>query len=409
MADNTNTPPPAPAVPGIGLSAPPFTIEIPDIRNGALVNIQQAAPKAAMSGLYHWPIINGLKHDKYIEAIDPIARSIYAQGLHMLGTAATDANAAAFRKKAVVLTGVRIGAVSALRLTRQDLVQAELAASGMQYNEATNSVGPAVDGTTTGARWTAAQAMAELTSEEKSVIGVCVYMGMAVPVLQGVSLVMSGHHYIPSTYNLFKGLKRQALGQADAATKGWIEAMGEDFDDVAFHKATHSVAFNLKRSLAKSQDTAHRLKASGHGSAAIRLPAVPSEASGGKAAVALLQSVEPTFRLMGHTLTYGDGLQLLADLDASAEGEPEAKACDAVVAWVSRNKGHLAFCAGIAQQIHETSATGRNTILAAYSIKRIMAESPVEVNRGVMYARAANTRMRESMEAGTYEMTPIHL
>lgn len=389
------------------LSRPVFQIAIPDLRNGALISIQQAAPRAAMSGLYHWPIIVGLTHDLYIDAIDHVTRAIFAHGLHMLGAAADDSAAAAFRRKAIVLAGVRIGAVSSYKLTRQDLVQSELAPSGMTYSPATRSIGQTATGTTSASRWTGARSMEPLTADEMDVVATCIYMGMAIPVLQGVSLVMTGHHYIPSTYNLFKGLKRQAVGQASTATRTWIDAMGEDFDDMAFHKATHSMSFNLKRSLSKSIDTAARLKASGHGSAAIRLPAVPSEASGGKAAIALLQSAEPTITQMGGTISYSIGLSLLSDLDAAAEGQPEADACDAVVRWVATNSRILAFCAGVVQQVHETSGTGRNTILAAYSIKRIMADCPAEVNRGIMYARAASSRMRQAMEDGTYQIGPI--
>jgi len=405
--------PPAQAAPpvmppgNIALVRPTFLIAIPDLRNGALVNIQQAAPKAAMSGLYHWPVIGGLTHDRYIEAIDHVVRAIFAHGIRMLGAGIDEAAATSFRKKALILGGVRVGAVSAYRLTRQDLVQSEVTASGMDYNLATNSVGQRATGTTSAAAWTAARSMAPITSDEMDVIAACIYIGMAVPVLQGVSLVMTGHHYIPSTYNMFRGLKRQAVGQASIATRTWIEAMGEEFDDMAFHKATHSISFNLKRSLSKSTDTASRLKASGHGSAAIRLPAVPSEASGGKASIALLQSAEPTILQMGGKISYSQGLALLSDLDHAAEGQEESDACDKVVAWVAANTRILAFCAGITQQIHETSGTGRNTILAAYSIRRIMADSPAEVNRGIMYARAASSRMREAMEAGTYQLADI--
>jgi len=394
---------------GIALRAPSFKIQIPDLRNGSLVDIQQAAPRAAMSVLYHWPIIGGLTHDKYIDSIDHVVRAIFAQGVHVLGANATEANIAAFRKKAIVLGAIRVGAVAAFKLTREDLVRDELSASGMVYDAQTNVIGMSTAGSTSGARWTAARSMQDITPEEEGVVAACVYMGMAIPVLQGVSLVMTGHHYIPTTYNLFAGLKRQAIGQASAEAKTWIEAMGDDFNDMAFHKATHSVSFTLKRSMAKNVEVANRLRASGHGSAAIRLPAVPSEASGGKASVALLASAKSTFAQMGHVLTYNEGLQLLADLDDAREGQQEMDACNKVVAWVEANAQTLAFCAGIVSHVHETNGTGKNTILSAYSIKRIMSDHPAQVSKGGMYARAANTILRTSMEAGTFVMDPIHL
>jgi hypothetical protein len=241
-----------------------------------------------------------------------------------------------------------------------------------------------------------------VTPIEEGVISLCVYLGMATPVLQGVSLVMTGHHYIPTTYSLFKGLKKQGLGSATADTRAWVDGMGETFDDMAFHKACHPIAPLLKRALARDMDVAQRLRASGHGSAAIRLPAVPSEASGGKAVIALLKSAHDTFAQMGHTISWVTGAELMLALEHAAPGAPEAAACDAIIQWIADNSKHIAFCAGIVTQVHETTGTGRNTILAAYSIKRIIADNPAPVSRGVMYARAASARLRASMESGAY-------
>jgi hypothetical protein len=244
--------------------------------------------------------------------------------------------------------------------------------------------------------------MDEVTSAEEGVISLCVYLGMAVPVLQGVSLVMTGHHYIPTTYSLFRGLKKQGLGSSTVDTRAWVDAMGENFDDMAFHKACHPIAPLLKRALARDLDVAQRLRASGHGSAAIRLPAIPSEASGGKAVLALLKSAQDTFLQMGHTLSWAVGASLMQDLELADPGAEEANACDQIIQWVADNSKSIAFCAGIVTHVHETTGAGRNTILAAYSIRRIIADNPAPVNRGVLYARAANARLRAAMEDGTY-------
>jgi hypothetical protein len=379
-----------------------FVISIPDLRNGSLVNIQQAAPKAAMSVLYHWPAITGLPHDKAVEGVEFSIRASYAQFVHTLGNAATPALLEQHRKKAIVLGAIRAGAAAAFKLSAQDMTISECTAAGMTYSAVNNRVVESAGGGTATARWAAAQSMQTVTTEEEAVIATCVYMGMAVPALQGVSLVSTGHHYIPPTYNLFKGIKRQSLGSASQATKTWIEGMGEDFDDMAFHKACHPISPTLKRSLSKSKDLAARLKASGHGSAAIRLPAVPSEASGGKAAVALAASASSTVEMTGEKLDYSQGVALLLSLESAAEGPAEATACDAVVAWVSSNASKLAFCAGIVQQVHESTGTGRNTLLAAYSVKRLMADHAAEVSRGIQFARAVSARQRESMERGEF-------
>jgi len=377
-----------------------FTIAIPNLRNGALVNIQQAAPKASMSALYSWPIISRLASDQAVDAVVFSIRASYAQALHALGPTATAALQVEYRKKAIVLGSIRAGAAAAYRLAAADMTMSELCPSGMEVIG--GAVAQSASGSTSTARWTSAQSMEDITPAEEGVISLCVYLGMAVPVLQGVSLVMTGHHYIPTTYSLFKGLKKQGLGSATTETRAWVDGMGETFDDMAFHKACHPVAPLIKRALARDMDVAQRLRASGHGSAAIRLPAVPSEASGGKAVIALVKSASETFAQMGHSVSWENGASLMVQLEHADPGAEEAAACDRIIQWIADNSAAIAFCAGIVTHVHESTGSGRNTILAAYSIKRLIADNPAAVNRGVMYARSANARLRLSMESGTY-------
>lgn len=401
--------PPAPAVaprtpaPAVANSTTvvgpnPFQIAVPDLRNGALVNIQQAAPKASMSVLYHWPIITGATHADQIAIVEYLVRACYAQALTALSGGTV--NAAEQKKKAIVLGGVRAGASAAFKLGASDLTQSELVSAGMTYSS--GAIGQSAAGTTSSTRWTQASSMEGLSTTEWGVIATCVYMGMAVAPLQGVSLVMTGHHYIPPTYNLFMGLKRQALGTATKEVADWIGALGENFDDMAFHKALHPVSPLLKRQLAKDQSVKARLSASGHGSVAIRLPAVPSEASGGKAVIALLTSAASTAGVFGHQITASTGITLMLNLQNATDAAGEAAATDAIVKWIASNLHSIAFCGGIIQHVHEVSGVGKNTILAAYSIKRIMSDSPASVAAGTAYARAALGKIRDDMTSGKF-------
>jgi hypothetical protein len=387
-------------VPGVDIQPMPFLISVPDLRNGALINIQQAAPRASMSVLYHWTVIDGLPYERAIDAVEMTIRAVYAQMLHVAGGTVAPAMQTEVRRRAIVLGAVRAGAQASYKLGANDMTIAEMISSGARFHN--GRIEQKANGGTSAGRWTAMQGMAGLTDVETQVVGVCAYIGMGVPVLQGVSLVMTGHHYIPTTYNLFGGIKRQALGSTTVEVRNWVEAMGDEFNDMAFHKACHPISPTLKRSLAKSTDVAARLKASGHGSVAIRLPAMPSEASGGKAAVALIRSASTTIAQMGHSVSSDDITTLLLALEAAEEGPQEAARCDEVVLWLARNSSQLAFCAGIVQQVHETTGSGKNTILAAFSVRRIMADNPADVARGMQYARAAATRTRTAMEAGSF-------
>jgi hypothetical protein len=384
-----------------------FTITVPNLRNGAVQSIQHAAPKSSMSSLYHWPIISGMQPADAVGAVEYLIRACYTQLCHITGGQLTPAQEAEFRKKAIILGAIRAGAAGAYNLTRQDMTERELTTAGMTM--VGDAIGQSAQGTTSAGRWTMAQSMPALSNLEVEVIGVLVYIGMAVPVLQGVSLVMSGHHYIPPTYNLFKGIKRQALGGCSSEARGWVDGMGESFDDMAFHKACHPISPTLKRSLSKSSEIAQRLKASGHGAAAIRLPAIPSEASGGKAAIALARSAAATMHQMQHTIDVSVGTRLMADLEKASEGQAEADACDAVVNWIANSADKLAFCAGIVSHVHESTGTGTNTILAAYSVRRIMADNPAAVARGQVYARAAANLLRKQLEDNMFPDPQIRI
>jgi len=396
-----------PRVEGVDLTTVRFELVVPDLRNGSLATIQQAAVRAGMQALYYWPTINSL------DPVDAVSAAEHSFRAHVVslqsgrGVERTAGDEAEIRKWAVVLAGVRSGAHAAWRLRVGDMTMKELTSSGMVV--VAERVTMNTEGGTASTKWAAARSVPEMTQVEMDALAMCAYMGMAVPVLQGASLVATGHHFVPSTYGLFKGLKRQALGASSKDVSAWVEAMGERFDDLAFHKACHPISPDLKRELAVSTDIANKLTASGHGSASIRLPAIPSEASGGKAAVALVRAAGPTIHSMGGKITAHRGIQLMRDLEDAAPGAPRSAACDAVVAWVADNAKTLAMCAGIVQHIHETSATGRNTLLAAYSVKKLMQAEPAEVAKGVSMARSSAVRDRAKMEAGTYEVGELNL
>lgn len=383
----------------VRVSPLPFQIAIPDLRNGALVSIQQASPRASMSALYHWPVITGLTHADAVAAVEYVIRACYAQALQSL--AGTTVVTAEWRAKAIVVGAVRVGAAAAFKLTAADLSPSELVPAGMSFEG--GRIGQSANGSTASARWTQAQSMDALTDTEWNVVASCIYMGMAIAPLQGVSLVMTGHHYIPPTYNIFAGLKRQAMGTASKPVTEWVSAMGENFDDMAFHKALHPVNPIFKRSLAKDNDVKMRLAASGHGSASIRLPAIPSEASGAKAVVALIQSASATAKIHGHVFTADTLVGLLVSLQHAADALAEADVSDKIVSWIATNSAGIALCAGIVSHVHEVSGTGTNTILRAYSVKRIMSDNPQSVSSGVVYARSALTKQRDAMAGGTFE------
>lgn len=387
---------------GLDIKSVTFEITVPDLRNGALANIQQAAVRAGMQALYYWPIITGLDSGLAVDAAEHSYRAHVTSLQTGFGPERTTVENEQIKQWAIVLAGVRAGAQAAWRLTEGDITRKEVRASGMEIKN--GKVMMSATGDTASAKWTAARSVVDMTKDEMDMLAMCVYMGMAVPVLQGASLITTGHHYVPSTYQIFRGLKRQALGAASKEVGTIVESMGERFDDLAFHKACHPISPDLKRELAIQTAVADKLSASGHGSAAIRLPAIPSEATGGKAALALIKAAERVMAEMGDTISADTGLALMRALEDASAGEPRAKACNAVVEWVESNSRILAVCAGIVQHVHDNSGTGKNTLLSAYSVQKLMRANPAEVSKGVIYAKAANAKMKDSMEKGEYKL-----
>lgn len=247
-----------------------------------------------------------------------------------------------------------------------------------------------------------AQSMDPLVELDVEVINLMFYLGAAVPVMQGISLVLSGHHYLPTTKNHFMGMKRQALQLSSDGVKQWVDALGEPFDDYAFHKACHPISPPVKRRWAKDQDVAARLIASGHTSVAIRVPALPSDAQGCKAAVAVIIKAAPVIRGMEHTVSWDEGLAAIRDVEQAAEGRAELEAVGATKAWMVAHGPQVGFCAGIVQYMAETGGATQETTLRAFSIKRIMSDNAAEVSRGTTYCRAYLARLRENATAGTF-------
>jgi hypothetical protein len=390
-----------------------FTIHIPDLRNGAAETIQQAAPKASISSTYKWVAIEGMPHSAAVDSLEYLIRATYAQVLASLSGAPTDAQRADAKRKAVVLASIRAGASAAYKIMPVDMNTMEATSSGYTYTQAVNggpgNIARSNGGGTAGGKYTLAVGMEGLTPTEVAAAGVLVYLGMAVPVLQGVSLVSSGHHYLPTTKNIFAGMKRQALGLASEDARAYIDSMGEMFDDLAFHKACHPISPPQKRRWAKDSSIAMRLNLSGHGAAAVRLPALPSDAAVGKAGIALALAARPVLLGMGHTLSVEDGTALIVALERAAEGAAERAAVDAVKSWAAAHSSSLAFCAGIVQFVHEAGGSGRSTLLAAYSVKKLVSEHPTRVAEGAAYARVAAEKTREAMREGTFADPAIRM
>lgn len=402
---------PDPARAGDVVAPLAITIDIPNLRNGDAAQITQAAPKASIPTAYKWAVIAGLSHTYAVAAVDAIVRAQYAQLLSAAPGVVGDPERATAKRQAIVLGSIRAGAIAAYQLTENDINRAETSGAGsaIAVDNGTIRIGAGNGSATAAPKFALAQSMAGLTAVEVKVVGTMIFLGMAVPALQGVSLVLTGHHYLPTTKNTFAGMRKQALQVGGADVAAWVEQMGDSFDDMAFHKACHPISPPRKRTWAKDSALAPRLAASGHGAAAIRLPALPSDAQGGKAALAVLRKAAPVIQGMGHHIAYEGGANLVRAVELATEGREEIDAVAAVRAWLDAHAAQIAFCAGIVQTLSEAGSGQQETTLKAYSMRKITSEQLAATVRGNTYCRAYNTRMRESAESGQFADPQINV
>jgi len=443
-------------------------IPMPDLRNGDPNTLPNIAPSQSIPDSRKWVSVRG-GHPLNAEAM--IQAFIWAQyGQLVTGTAyATDeALRSKCRKLAIIMGAVRASAYGLYRLAEGDMTRSECVMSAMTYHAGLDEadldaaraalvenpgiaenlraqelanrraaivVGPNRITFGNGAQTMQLRAAQErnfgaLTIQEKAISRVFAWMGAAVPVLQGVSLIHSGHHYIPPTYKIFEGILKQADFLKPEGFTDWVSTLDREWKGAAFHDATHPISPDRKREWAKSQMMKLRMDRIGLGSAAIRLPGLPAGAQSLKAGLTCIQRASDDLVTMGATVSTKIGEALLTKLEGrprvtevptdnnEEELDPEVVLVDHLTdaelevvikectAWYSLNQANIALSAGlidgrnsIAQATSDTRLP-METTTAAKSVKKAIANNTSKFVMGQNLARALNTLQRAQMERG---------
>lgn len=397
-----------------------ITVTVPNLRNGDPAVITHAAPRASIPSSFFWAWIRNMGATDVVRYADAFIRAQYGQIMNGVTDDAQNTVSRRAREQAIVIGAIRIGAASAFSITAGDFNRAETVDSGSTLQRAVTAVAADPDHdppiaavaasaeTVTAGTGTAAPghqrstSMTALSGTEIAVVNTLIYLGMAVPAMQGVSLTLTGHHFLPTTKKDFEGMKKQACQAGGPDVSTWVDRLGDDFYDWAFHKACHPILPAIKRSWAKSRDVGTRLIASGHGAAAVRIPALPSEAQGAKAGLAVLRKAHPVITGMGHHISWASVEGLITAAESAAEGAEERTAVLALQNWFTTNTTWIVFCAGIVQHMSEAAGATRESTLRAFSIRRAMGSETAEVTRGVTYCRAFIMRMRDAAASGNF-------
>jgi len=228
-------------------------------------------------------------------------------------------------------------------------------------------------------------------------------IGCAVPVLNGWSLVRTGHHYIPISYAGFQALMRQAWGNVSESVKARLGIPEATWNCIVFHDAMHPLSIPFKRKLSKDPDMPGRLTAAGLGGAAVRLPAYPSEAQCLSAGMAVIRKARETLVSAGWVISLTNAEDIMLALRVSQSVSDEKDAVASAQRWYSENASTIALASGVVAFNAEAADIRRETTIEAYSVRRAVDTYASSALKGREIARAIRQRNRDNMERGTFE------
>jgi len=439
-----------------------------NLRNGNLAAILNMAPSQSMEGGNSWVQVRGARYEYAERLVQAFIWAQYGQLVTCSGGDLSESNKKVLRKKAIVLGSARACIYGTYRLEAGDFNRSEFTGSAVKFTKPKTPEQVAAERAAmvpnealadnlkdadlaarraavvpnaarvsfgNGDATNAARAQAErdfgaLTPYEKKLAQFFAWIAAAVPPLQGVSLIHSGHHYIPPTYNLFEGILRQAEFKKPEDFADWTTGIEDKWKGWLFHDAAHPLDYDFKRKLAKDVGMKKRLEKSGQRAAAVRLPGLPADVQGLKAGLAVIKRAASDVLDIGITITTAEGDSILDRLEGPAKegdgiADPETgervlqvdqmrnwdeKELDALiaegVAWFSKNQSHIAMCAGVVQQRY-TAASLRaearlapETTLKAKSVMKAISNNISSYNKGHTYAEIVARTQKERLERG---------
>lgn len=364
---------------------------MPDMRNGNLNVIASVAPASTIPDAYRWPLITNITGPLAIANIDVYIRLAFGQ----LGATP---NA---RNLAIILGTCRAVAQSAWLIANNELIVAETVPAVCAANGAGDGLEWTVNNNAGTPELAAAHGMAILTPEELEVVKTLVWISVAVPPLQGLSLTETGHHFIPPTRRYFLSTLKQVTTSAPPEVSAWIAAMGPSFEDALFHKATHPIAVALKTGLAQAVGTKAKLIAANLGAAAVRIPAVPGDVKAAQAYLAVCNKAAPTIVAGGGSVNMASLVPLIAAVAGAVPGAARMVAVARLTAETERRAAGAAFCFGVVEEELEAAGMANHSITRAFSLKKLRDEHTTDYNLGRTLYKQVKAKRKQDADAGT--------
>jgi len=268
-----------------------------DIRNGTIEQAKSLITKPAIADMYKWVPIADLPPELAISHIDLFIRSALVKLNAGLGANVTDADK---RKQAIILGTARAVITELYRLTPTDLIPGETVTAMYVY---TPPVGDAAAGTIavapeqTDAVVAVLNADMNFTEAEHGVMSELLMCSVGLPAIQGASLMACGHHYLSEAGEksrpLYEVIEKQFWKKGGLKT--FLEGIEDTARDLLWHKAGHPVNLSLKLKCAVDPAIAEKIRLTGSGSSASRLPAKESNLKAAETALTLCTNVRPFY------------------------------------------------------------------------------------------------------------------
>jgi len=418
-----------------------INVVVPNIRNGDIDLITDMTPTQYLADEYKWVSLRGATHTTSESLVHPYIMAQYGQLMLTTDAAAQPVVAARNRKIAIIMGTIRCIVHGSFRLMEGDMTRAECVRSGMtvqpgkdletvlaeratlrvnmalpeaerEADLATRRaaivvIAPAVvagNGAETSAAQLAREAaFGQLNPVERKMARAFAWMAPSIPLLQGASLIHSGHHYIKTTYNMFDGVVRQSDFLRGAEFETWIEDIKDSWKGYAFHDATHPIVPDRKREWARLHSSAARIEKAGHKAAIVRLPGLPAECQGLKAGVAVIIKAKSALERLGATIWTTRGVALLAQLEGTSEGQDYLSDEDLATKivesklWYDENQGHISYCAGVVDGLHAEGSAASDKKLPVETTTKALSVTKAINNNISMYTMglsAASSMMK---------------
>jgi len=293
---------------------------IPTITNGTLIAATVPIRASAIPARFHWVSIPGLPTADYLANTVSVIRATYA----VIGRHAVDAenvirggvNALPVGDRAYNAADASVAYVAGIADIRTEaIILGAIRAACHRIWDVTNAGVPLIATETvasTAVTWNAgamqtvhdpvnndftvnealAWAFVDLTELEHEVCFYLTKFAMAAVPLAGLTLYMTGHHFLDSAKVAHLAVMKQLKAEMRPELKAWFDNRTELVNDMIFHKSIHPIDATFLRAQATSQSVPTSLKQANLGSAAVRLPYIESEIKAADAMIAMIAAVQ---------------------------------------------------------------------------------------------------------------------